>query len=72
MDTLYIDCRMGVTGNKLLGALMDIMENPDLFVYNFNRIGMDSISMQRMPDAMNGVTGSQIEFQRRASDEFDL
>lgn len=71
MDTLYIDCRMGVTGNKLLGALMDIMENPDLFVYNFNRIGMDSISMQRMPDAMNGVTGSQIEFQRRASDEFD-
>lgn len=72
MDTLYIDCRMGVTGNKLLGALMDIMENPDLFVYNFNKIGMDSISMQRMPDAMNGVTGSQIEFQRRASDEFDL
>ena len=41
MDTLYIDCRMGVTGNKLLGALMDIMENPDLFVYNFNKIVID-------------------------------
>ncbi len=71
MDTLYIDCRMGVTGTKLLGALMDIMENPDLFVYNFNKIGMDGISIQRMPDAMNGITGSQIEFQRRASNEFD-
>lgn len=71
MDTLYIDCRMGVTGNKLLGALMDIMENPDLFVYNFNRIGMEGISMQRLPEALNGVTGSQIEFRRRASDEFD-
>lgn len=71
MDTLYIDCRMGVNGTKLLGALMDIMENPDLFVYNFNRIGMDGISMHRMPDALNGVTGSQIEFRHRASNELD-
>lgn len=71
MDTLYIDCRMGATGAKLLGALVDIMENPDLFVYNFNKIGMDGISMQRLPDALNGVTGSQIEFRRRASDGFD-
>ncbi len=71
MDTLYIDCRMGVTGNKLLGALMDIMENPDLFVYNFNRIGLDGISMHRIPEAMNGVVGSQIEFQRCAANEFD-
>ena len=71
MDTLYIDCRMGVSGTKLLGALIDIMENPDLFVYNFNRIGMDGISMHRMPDALNGVTGSQLEFQRRAANEFD-
>lgn len=71
METLYIDCRMGVTGAKLLGALIDVMENPDLFVYNFNKIGIDGISMQRMPDALNGVTGSQVEFRRRAADELD-
>lgn len=71
MDTLYIDCRMGVTGTKLLGALMDIMENPELFVYNFNRIGLDGISMHRMPEAMNGVTGSQIEFRRCSANELD-
>ena len=71
MDTLYIDCRMGVTGTKLLGALMDIMDNPDLFVYNFNRIELEGISMHRMPEAVNGVVCSQIEFQRCAANELD-
>ena len=71
MDTLYIDCRMGVTGTKLLGALVDVMENPDLFVYNFNKLGMESVSMQRLPDALSGITGSQVEFKRRSSDELD-
>lgn len=71
MNTLYIDCRMGVTGAKLLGALVDVMDNPDLFVYNFNKLGMESVSMQRLPDALNGITGSQVEFRRRSSDEFD-
>lgn len=71
MDTLYIDCRMGATAVKIFGALIDVMENPNLFVYNFNKICMDGISIQRQDDALNGVTGSQIDFIRRASDELD-
>lgn len=71
MDTLYIDCRMGVNGVKLLGAIIDTMDNPDSFVYNFNKLDVTSIAMQRTTDAQNGITGSYIEFIRRAATEFD-
>lgn len=71
MDTLYIDCRMGVNAVKLLGALVDMMENPDMFVYDFNKLNMKNISMQRISDAHNGEKGSQIEFIRCAATELD-
>ena len=72
MDTLYIDCRMGVSGAKLLAALMEVLENPDKFVYEFNRLGMEGISIQRIPDAIRGIKGSEVEFRRRAYDENDM
>ncbi len=71
MNTLYMDCRMGVTGVKILGALVDILENPDCFVYEFNRIGIEGISMHRMPDAIKGITGSQIEWRRVSANDED-
>ena len=71
MNALYIDCRMGVSGAKLLGALVDILDNPDLFIYNFNKLGIDGISIRRIPDAMKGVTGSGIEFRRKSSSDSD-
>ena len=71
MNTLYIDCRMGVSGAKLLGALVDILDNPDLFIYNFNKLGIEGIVIQRIPDAMKGITGSSIEFRRKSSSDSD-
>lgn len=71
MNTLYIDCRMGVSGGKLLGALTDIFENPDSFVYDFNKLGIDGVSMRRIPDAINGIKGSMVEIRRTASSELD-
>ena len=63
---------MGVSGAKLLAALSEILDNPDLFIYNFNRLGMEGISIQRIPDAIKGIKGAGIEFHRIASDEFDM
>ncbi len=62
---------MGATAAKIFGALVDIMENPDSFLYNFNKIGVEGISVQRQPDALNGVTGSLLEFARRSATELD-
>lgn len=71
MNVLYLDCRMGVSGLKLLGALTELFENPDSFVYDFNRLGIEGVSMRRIPDAMNGITGSAVEIRRTASSKND-
>ena len=72
MNTLYLDCRMGITSAKIFGALVDIMENPNAFIYDFNKLGMSGVSVELLPDALNGITGVQLEFRRRASDSLDM
>ncbi len=71
MKTLYLDCRMGASGAKIMGALVDLLDNPDKFIYDFNRIGIDGISVRRTPEAMKGISGSQLEFSRTASTKED-
>lgn len=71
MKTLYLDCRMGASGAKIMGALVDLLENPDKFIYDFNRIGIDGISVRRTPEAIKGISGSQLEFTRTASSKED-
>lgn len=67
MNTVYIDCRMGVTATKLFGALMDLLENPNEFVYTFNRIGLEGLELHRMPEAKKGILGTELEWRRVAA-----
>lgn len=62
---------MGASGAKIMGALVDLLDNPDKFIYEFNRIGIDGISVRRIPEAMKGIAGSQLEFSRTASSKDD-
>lgn len=62
MNTIFIDCRLGVTGAKLLGALVELTDNPDVFIKRFNDLGMDGIRMSRFRERVGGVKGSRIEF----------
>ncbi len=71
MKTLYLDCRMGASGTKLMAALVDLLDNPDKFIYDFNRIGIDGVSVRRTPEAIKGIAGSQLEFNRTASTKED-
>lgn len=71
MKTLYLDCRMGASGAKIMGALADLLDNPDKFIYDFNRIGLDGVSVRRVPEAIKGISGSQLEFSRVASSKED-
>ncbi len=71
MKTLYLDCRMGASGAKIMGALVDLLDNPDKFIYDFNRIGLDGVSVRRMPEAIKGIAGSLLEFSRTSSSKED-
>ncbi len=64
MSTLYIDCRMGVNGVKIMGALAELLENPESFVRRFNEIGLSGIRLERRSDAVGGIKGSYMEFKR--------
>ena len=72
MDTLYLDCRMGITGAKIFGALVDLMDNPNAFIYDFNKLGLSGVSVEILPDALNGIKGIQLEFRRRSSNDLDM
>lgn len=71
IKTLYLDCRMGASSTKIMGALVDLLENPDKFIYDFNKIGLNGILCRRTPEAMKGIAGSQLEFSRVSSSKDD-
>lgn len=62
---------MGASGAKIMGALVDLLDNPDKFIYEFNRIDLEGISVRRTPEAMKGIAGSQLEFSRTSSSKED-
>ncbi len=69
MSILFIDGRMGVSAMKLLGALVDMMEQPHEFIRQFNGAGFDGLRMERRSDSTGGVSGTRIEFNRISEDE---
>ena len=69
MSMLFVDGRMGVSAMKLLGALVDMMDQPHEFVKQFNSVGFDGIRMERRSEAQSDVLGTRIEFNRISKDE---
>lgn len=69
MSILFIDGRMGVSAMKLLGALVDMMEQPHEFIRQFNSAGFDGLRMERRSDSAGGVSGTRIEFNRISEED---
>lgn len=40
MRTLYIECKMGASGNMLTGALLDLLPEPERYVQQLNALGI--------------------------------
>ena len=64
MNILYIDSRMGISGIKLLSALVDMMEQPDMFIRQFNELNFDAIRAELRKSNEGAVSGSRVEFVR--------
>ena len=62
MNILYIDSRMGISGIKLLSALVDMMEQPDMFIRQFNELNFDGIKAELRKASEGAVSGSRVEF----------
>lgn len=60
MKTLYIDCAMGAAGDMLTAALLELLDDPDGFLAELNRIGLHGVTVTKEPSVKCGITGTHI------------
>nr|WP_051152936.1 nickel insertion protein [[Clostridium] methoxybenzovorans] len=46
MKTIYFDCSMGVAGDMLMSALLELSPNPQIFINKINYLGIPGISVK--------------------------
>ena len=59
MKQLYIECRSGVAGDMLLGALIDLMDDKAGFVKKLNSL-LDGVDVTLERDSSSGIIGSHV------------
>ena len=60
MRTLYIECNMGAAGDMLMGALLELLPEPDAFIGRMNALGLPGVRLERKSAQKCGVTGTHI------------
>lgn len=60
MKTLYLECRMGAAGDMLLGALMELLPDPEGFLQKLNSLGLPGVEVTSAPCVRCGVTGTHV------------
>lgn len=59
MKTLYLECKMGASGNMLAGALLDLLPNPQAYVAKLNALGIPGVKCQLSQVNRSGISGKQ-------------
>lgn len=69
MKTLYLECHMGAAGDMLMGALLELLPNPDAFLETMNSMGLPGIKIQAEPSIKCGITGTHISVKIHGEEE---
>lgn len=60
MRQLYIDCQMGVAGDMLLAALLELTENRTAFVMKLEQVGIPGLQVKFEKTEREGLRGTQL------------
>ena len=62
---------MGAAGDMLTAALLELLPDPDAFVEELNRIGLEHVVYQKSALVRSGITGTHISVRVNGIDEFE-
>ena len=61
MKVLYFDCSSGISGNMTLGALMELIDEPDYLQKELAKLNIDGYHLHVTKTKKNGITGTYVE-----------
>ena len=68
MKTLYLECKMGASGNMLLGALLDLLPDPDAALDELNGLGIPGVHY-KMEQKTGPIAGTLVTVTVHGHDE---
>ena len=61
MKTLYIECKMGVAGDMLAAALIDLCDDKDNILKELNSMGLSGVTFSLDKSVKCGITGKHLK-----------
>ncbi len=71
MKTLYIECAMGVAGDMLSAALLELLDDPQAFIDEVNGIGLHGVSVSAQTRHSHGMRGTHLHVEIGGHAEHD-
>ena len=71
MKTLYFECNMGAAGDMLTAALLELHDNPQVFLEKINGIGIPNVVVSAQPSVKCGIIGTHITVTVNGKEEDD-
>ncbi len=60
MRTLYLDCSMGIAGDMLMSALLELVPDKNVFLNKLNTIGIPNVVVSAEESIKCGITGTHV------------
>ena len=70
MKTLYFDCSSGISGNMVLGALLEIVEDEEYLLNELKKLNIDGYKIKIYKKAKNGIAGTYVDVIIDGKDEY--
>ena len=71
MRTLYIECSMGVAGDMLASALLELTDNADCIIEKLNSVGIPDVKFIKEDSVKCGIKGTHIKVLVHEKEEYE-
>ena len=72
MRTLYLDCSMGIAGDMLMSALLELVPDKSGFLNKLNTIGIPNVMVSAVESIKCGITGTHVNVLIKGEAEHSL